>query len=165
MGFEVVVEVVSERPQKGGDVAAGLSTLGENLSPPLPLLYAHLRSKAIASTLLLSSSPQWQGSEACASLKEPEQDPFQALSSQDGISSRRSSITRHQQLWALGSFARCAWPWRPDRCIRTCPSPQSTGRADRAQLVGKRVNPHSGLGQGPGRWWPSHWASQERQAG
>lgn len=38
MGFEVVVEVVSQRPQKGGDVAAGLSTLGENLSPPLPLL-------------------------------------------------------------------------------------------------------------------------------
>lgn len=56
IGFEVVVEVVSERPQKGDDIGAGLSTLGENLRPPLPLLYLHLRSRAIASTLLLSSS-------------------------------------------------------------------------------------------------------------
>lgn len=34
----------------------------------------------------------------------------------------------------------------------------STGRADRAQLVGSRVNPGgAGPGQAPGRWWPSPW--------
>lgn len=43
IGFEVVAEVVNERPQKGGDTGAGLSTLGENRRPPSPVLCVHLK--------------------------------------------------------------------------------------------------------------------------
>lgn len=53
---------------------------------------------------------------------------------------------------AVGSWIflpLCARPWKPDRYIRTSPCPQSSGRADRAQLVGSRANPGKGLGQAP----------------
>lgn len=58
IGFAVVVEVASERPQRGGDIGAGLSTLGVTHKGSTPFTPAvPVRSKAIDSALLLSSTP------------------------------------------------------------------------------------------------------------
>lgn len=47
MRFEVVMEVVSERPRKGGDIGADLSTLGENLRPLSPFALCALEAKPL----------------------------------------------------------------------------------------------------------------------